>query len=58
MKRFFAKQHYQLGKVQKFASHLRVKEKEQQAKNRTETASNLSLGTRLTMLSKRVGRKR
>ena len=25
MKRFFAKQHYQLGKVQKFAGRLRVK---------------------------------
>ena len=29
-----------------------------QAKNRNETGSNLSLGTRLTVLSKRLGRKR
>ena len=29
-----------------------------QTKNRNETGSNLSLGTRLTVLSKRVGRKR
>ena len=29
-----------------------------QTKNRTETGSNLSLGTRLTVLSKRLGRKR
>ena len=29
-----------------------------QTKNRNETGSNLSLGTRLTMLSKRLGRKR
>ena len=31
---------------------------EKQAKNRNETGSNLSLGTRLTVLSKRLGRKR
>ena len=30
----------------------------EQAKNRNETGSNLSLGTRLTVLSKRLGRKR
>ena len=29
-----------------------------QTKNRNETGSNLSLGTRLTVLSKRLGRKR
>ena len=29
-----------------------------QNKNRNETGSNLSLGTRLTVLSKRLGRKR
>ena len=29
-----------------------------QTKNRHETGSNLSLGTRLTVLSKRLGRKR
>ena len=28
------------------------------SKNRNETGSNLSLGTRLTVLSKRLGRKR
>ena len=31
---------------------------EKQTKNRNETGSNLSLGTRLTVLSKRLGRKR
>ena len=31
---------------------------QKQAKNRNETGSNLSLGTRLTVLSKRLGRKR
>ena len=30
---------------------------EKQTKNRNETVSNLSLGTRLTVLSKRLGRK-
>ena len=32
--------------------------KYKQTKNRNETGSNLSLGTRLTVLSKRLGRKR
>ena len=31
---------------------------QKQTKNRNETGSNLSLGTRLTVLSKRLGRKR
>ena len=31
---------------------------QKQTKNRDETGSNLSLGTRLTVLSKRLGRKR
>ena len=31
---------------------------QKQAKNRNETGSNLGLGTRLTVLSKRLGRKR
>ena len=31
---------------------------QKQTKNRNDTGSNLSLGTRLTVLSKRLGRKR
>ena len=38
-----------------FIAHLEL---DKQTKNRNETGSNLSLGTRLTVLSKRFGRKR
>ena len=41
------------------SEHLRLKSSiYKQTKNRNETGSDLSLGTRLTVLSKRLGRKR
>ena len=42
----------------KFSISTRTNSVYKQTKNRNETGSNLSLGTRLTMLSKRLGRKR
>ena len=51
---FFADDDAFVEVVRLFLSYLLYK----QTKNRHETGSNLSLGTRLTVLSKRLGRKR